>query len=195
ARAFTGWVRAGPQRFNEAATFRFDAAQHDNGSKTFLGRTGNWNSRDIVRITLEQPRCAEFLCRKLYRYFVSEAAEPSVDLIRPLAAQLRGNRYSIRRAVGVILRSRHFYERAARFARIERPGERSAGLVRAREVPRSDVRLLALAVACDRQGQELFYPPNVRGWVAGRTWLNSTTVLERGNWCNDVVWGNPDLGI
>jgi uncharacterized protein (DUF1800 family) len=195
ARAFTGWVRTGGRGFNEMPGFRFDAAQFDNGNKTFLGRTGNWNARDIVRITLEQPRCAEFLCRKLYRYFVSEAAEPSAELIRPLAAQLRGNRYSIRHVVGVILRSRHFYERAARFARIKSPVELSAGLVRMLEVPRSDVRLLAMAVACDRQGQELFYPPNVRGWVAGRTWLNSTTVLERGNWCNDVVWGNPDLGI
>jgi hypothetical protein len=62
-------------------------------------------------------------------------------------------------------------------------------------VPRANVRLLALAPACDRQGQELFYPPNVSGWAGGRTWLNSTTMLERGNWCNDVVWGNPDLGM
>src|SRR5262249_59865679 len=126
ARAFTGWVRAGPQRFNEAATFRFDAAQHDNGSKTFLGRTGNWNAGDIVRITLEQSRCAEFLCRKLYRYFVSEAAEPAADLIRPLAAELRTNRYAIRHVVGIILRSRHFYERAARFARVRGPVQFSA---------------------------------------------------------------------
>ncbi len=195
ARAFTGWVRTGGRGFNETPTFRFDAAQFDGGEKTFLGRTGNWNAADIVRITLERPRCAEFLCRKLYRAFVSEAAEPSDELIRPLAAELREHRYSFRHVMGVILRSRHFYERAARYARIKDPAEFSAGLVRMLEIPRSDVRLLALAVACDRQGQELFYPPNVRGWVGGRTWLNSTTVLERGNWCNDVIWGNPDLGI
>jgi uncharacterized protein (DUF1800 family) len=196
ARAFTGWVRTGGQRnFGQTAEFRFDAAQFDDGRKTFLGRTGNWNAADIVRITLEQPRCAEFLCRKLYRALVSEAAEPTDELIRPLAAELRQHRYEIRHVVGIMLRSTHFYERAARFARIKNPVEFSAGLVRALEVPRTDVRLLALAVACDRQGQELFYPPNVRGWVGGRTWLNSTTVLERGNWCNDVVWGNADLGI
>ena len=28
-----------------------------------------------------------------------------------------------------------------------------------------------------------------------KTWLNSTTLLERGNWGNDVVWGNADLGM
>jgi hypothetical protein len=52
-----------------------------------------------------------------------------------------------------------------------------------------------MARKCDRQGQELFAPPNVKGWDGGRTWLNSTTVLERSNWIADVVWGNPDLGM
>src|SRR5262249_9081505 len=40
-----------------------------------------------------------------------------------------------------------------------------------------------------------FAPPNVRGWVGGRTWLNSATLLQRTNWCNDVIWGNPDVGV
>src|SRR5262249_30981507 len=48
---------------------------------------------------------------------------------------------------------------------------------------------------CDRQGQELFYPPTVKGWDGGKTWLNSTTVLERGNWANELIWGNADFGM
>jgi hypothetical protein len=68
--------------------------------------------------------------------------------------------------------------------------ELSAGLLRSLEVPRTDVRLLALALACERQGQDLFYPPNVKGWDGGKTWLDSAAVLARGNWCNDVLWGN-----
>jgi len=194
ARAFTGWVRT-PERGNAAPAFRFDASRFDDGEKTFLGRTGNWNAADIVRITLEQPRVAEFLCRKLYRYFVNETGEPAAEVIAPLAAEFRSHRYSLRHVVGIMLRSRHFYAHPTRFARIKSPVEFSVGLLRALEVPRNNVRVLALAVACDRQGQELFYPPNVRGWVAGRTWINSTTVLERGNWCNDVIWGNRDLGM
>jgi uncharacterized protein (DUF1800 family) len=194
ARAFTGWGRPNDNQ-GGGRNFRFDPAQFDDGDKTFLGRTGPWRPADIVRITLEQPACAEFLCRKLYRFFVSEAGEPAADLIRPLAQELRASRYSLRHVLGIVLRSRHFYAGAARRQRIKSPVEFSAGLVRVLEVPRADVRLLALAVACDRQGQELFAPPNVRGWVGGRTWLNSTTLLERGNWCNDLVWGNPDLGM
>jgi hypothetical protein len=28
-------------------------------------------------------------------------------------------------------------------------------------------------------GQELYYPPNVKGWDGGRTWINSSTLLGR----------------
>jgi hypothetical protein len=57
------------------------------------------------------------------------------------------------------------------------------------------MRLLALAVACEQQGQNLFYPPTVKGWDGGKTWLTSMTILERGNWGNDVVWGNANLDM
>jgi uncharacterized protein (DUF1800 family) len=185
ARAFTGWgVEDG-----------FREERHDGGRKTFLKQAGPWKAADVVRITLEQPACAEFLGRKLYRFFVSEAEEPGPDLLRPLAEELRGHGYDVGHVVGVILRSRHFYDRAVRRQRIASPVEHSAGLVRTLEVPRADVRLLALALACEREGQDLFHPPNVKGWDGGKTWLNSTTVLERGNWANDVIWGNADFGL
>jgi uncharacterized protein (DUF1800 family) len=192
ARALAGWVRQSEQ---DGGRFRQDPARSDVGVKTFLGRTGAWTQGDVVRITLEQPACAEFLCRKLYRLFVSEEADPPAGLIRPLAEELRAHGYSVAHVVGVILRSRHFYTKAAYRRRVKGPVEFGAGLIRALEVPPADVRLLALAVACERQGQDLFNPPSVKGWDGGRTWVNSTTVLERGNWANDLVWGNADYGM
>jgi uncharacterized protein (DUF1800 family) len=197
ARAFTGWseIPREPLVIRHTPRFRFDAAEHDDGEKTFLGQTGRWNAGDVVRIVLAQPAAAEFLCRKLYRAFVSDEGEPAAELIRPLAAELRTHRYSIRHVLGIMLRSRHFFAADVRHQRIKGPVEFSAGLVRALDPPRADVRLLPLAAACDRQGQELFHPPNVSGWNGGRAWLNSTTVIERGNWCNDFIWGNEDLGI
>jgi uncharacterized protein (DUF1800 family) len=195
ARAFTGWVRQTDEGFRLADQFRFEPAQFDDGVKTFLKRTGPWKPADIVRIVLEQPACAVFLCRKLYRYFVSETDEPSPELIEPLADELRRHHYDIGAVVGIILRSRHFYSRAAYRQRVKSPVEFSAGLLRTLEVPRANVSLLALAVTCERQGQDLFYPPTVKGWDGGRTWIDSTTVLERGNWVADVIWGNPELGL
>jgi uncharacterized protein (DUF1800 family) len=197
ARAFTGWATPGG-RLNPFARQgqapRFDARRHDAGHKTFLKQTGTWKAADIVRITLEQPACATLLCRKLYRYFVSES-DPPAGVIEPLAQRVRKSKYSIREVVETILRSRHFYSKEVRRQKVASPAEYSVALVRMLEVPRDNVNLLALAGSCGRQGQELFYPPNVKGWDGGKTWLNSTTVLKRGNWANDVVWGNAELGI
>jgi uncharacterized protein (DUF1800 family) len=175
--------------------FHFDRAAFDDGEKTFLGQTGHWQAGDIVPISQEQTACADFLCRKLYRFFVSENADPPAELIAPLAQELRTHNYAIRHIVKIILRSRHFFSAAAYRQRIKSPVEFSAGLVRMLEVPRGGMNLLVLALACERQGQDLFYPPTVKGWDGGRTWLPSATILERGNWVSDVIWGNATVGL
>jgi uncharacterized protein (DUF1800 family) len=195
ARAFTGWVRQNEDGFRGDSKFHFDPDLFDGGSKTFLKQTGAWKPADIVRITLEQPAAASFLCRKLYRFFIDETEEPADELIQPLAEELRRSKYSMKHVVEIILRSRQFFAQTSYRKRIKCPVEFSAGLLRALEVPRRNVSVLALAVACERQGQELFYPPNVKGWDGGKSWINSTTVLERGNWASDVVWGNPQFGL
>jgi uncharacterized protein (DUF1800 family) len=190
ARAFTGWVPAeGERGFRPPRAFRYDPAQSDGGVKTFLGETGAWTAADIVRITLKQPACAEFLCRKLYRFFVSDGEDPPPELLGPLAEELRNHHYSIGHLVGVILRSRQFYSKAAYRRVFKSPVEFSAGLVRALEVPRSNLRLPALAEMCGAQGQDLFYPPNVKGWDGGSRWINVAALLARSNWVADVVWG------
>ena len=36
-------------------------------------------------------------------------------------------------------------------------------------------------------GQLVFYPPNVKGWNGGRTWINSSTLLGRANLVRTMV--------
>jgi uncharacterized protein (DUF1800 family) len=195
ARAFTGWDRHFENGDQRVPTFVREAARFDDGPKTFRGRTGRWGSGDIVRITLEQPEAAMFLARKLYRFFVSEAGEPGPELIEPLAGELKQHDFTIGPVVEVILRSWHFYSQAVYRQRIKSPVEFSAGLVRMLEVPRPAINPLALAAACDAQGQELFAPPNVDGWAGGPIWINSSTLLQRGNWTADVIWGRVENGL
>jgi uncharacterized protein (DUF1800 family) len=196
ARAFTGWVRQDSRGgFLETPVFVREPAQVDDGPKTFLGLNGRWGPSDIVRITLERPEAATFLARKLYRFLISEFDTPGPELIEPLAEEVKRNQFAIGPIVGAILRSRHFYSRAAYRRRIKSPVELSAGLIRMLEVPRPALNPLALSAACDAQGQELFAPPNVEGWVGGSTWINSGTLLERTNWAADVVWGRAENGL
>ncbi|NOG54028.1 MAG: DUF1800 family protein [Planctomycetes bacterium] len=48
---------------------------HDGGSKQILGRRGVFNGDDFVRIILGRIECSEYICYKLYRYFVSDMPE------------------------------------------------------------------------------------------------------------------------
>lgn len=197
ARAFTGWVSDGRGgSFDDSSPrFAFEDDAHDGSPKTFLGKSGNWKAGDVVRIVLERPETARRLARKLYRAFVSESPDPSQELIEPLAEALRSSGYSIRRVIELMLRSRHFYSKDVDRSRVKSPVEYAVGLLRILEVPRSKVNLSATASACARQGQELFAPPNVKGWDGGTSWINSGTLLERLNWATDIIWGNPEFGI
>ncbi len=124
ARAFTGWVRQNDRvGFRATPFFAHDPAQVDDRPKTFLGRDGRWGTSDIVRITLEHAGSATFLARKFYRWFVSEAGIPGPELIEPLAKEVRRNQFTIGPIVEVILRSQHFYSRAALRRRIKSPVE------------------------------------------------------------------------
>ena len=197
ARAFTGWRPEGGRQTVDDADPRFvyEPQSHDDGPKTFFGRTGPWKADEIIRITLERPEAARHLARKLYRAFVAEDVEPGPERIEPLAEVLRSSGYSIKRTMEVILRSRHFYSASAYRRRVKSPAEFTIGLVRVLDVPRTKVNLLAAASACGRQGQELYAPPNVKGWDGGKTWINSATLLQRLNWTSDVVWGDPETGV
>jgi uncharacterized protein (DUF1800 family) len=199
ARAFTGWhttARYNPRNQQQDAAFTFNAGQHDGGPKTVLGQTGNWDGGDVVRILLEQPACARFLARKLYRHFISEAETPPDGLLEPLAEQLRKSDYDLGGLVRTILRSRHFYSDYAYRQRIKGPVEFLIGTVRTLEgsMPLESA-IQNLPGPMDGLGQTLFAPPNVKGWDGGKAWLNSATVLARHNLAWRFVQGpNGPLG-
>jgi uncharacterized protein (DUF1800 family) len=198
ARALSGWVSSplrSPGLNFEARELEFKAKEFDDGVKNIFGRVGRWGPADLVRLVLEQPGCAVFICRKLYRHFVRDDIEPSPESIEPLAGEFRTSGYSIRRVVDVILRSRHFYSQSVYRRRMASPVELCVGLVRTLDVARSEIPLLPVAEACAAQGQHLFYPPNVAGWAGGRRWITSASVVERTNWLSTVIWGDSSLGL
>jgi uncharacterized protein (DUF1800 family) len=174
ARAFTGWFVIRDQ-------FSVVPRQHDDGLKTVLGRKGNWSGDDIPGILLDQPTCAEWICRKLFRYFVSEFHSPSEALIAPLARAFRESGYQVRVPVAAILRANLFFDPAVRRRRVKSPAEFAIGTVRSLEVLKPTVAPAALARACVQMGQSLYAPPSVAGWEWGRDWINSTTLLARAN--------------
>jgi uncharacterized protein (DUF1800 family) len=189
ARAFTGWRTDGDG-------FVFESRLHDGEPKTVFGRTGAWDGSDVIRIVLEQPAAARFLVRKLYHDFVSEHPAVPDALLEPLCVSFRRSGYDIAQLVRTILESRHFYSSRAFRQRITTPVEYVLGAVRAvyRQYrdDHADFRPLPQRPLIDRlaaMGQQLFAPPNVKGWPGGRSWLNTSTVLERDNFAGALALG------
>ncbi len=174
ARALTG-------RFVTADRFSEQPAQHDDGEKTILGRTGKFKGDDLPAILLDQPACAEFLARKLFRHFVSEVDPPSDALIAPLAESFRSSDYEIKAVVRTILRSNLFHDPAIRRRRVKSPVEFTIGAIRSLGAVRPTVSADALGEACARMGQTLYAPPSVAGWEGGPSWISTTALIARTN--------------
>lgn len=169
ARCFTGWeVRQGK--------FRFNRFQHDDGAKTIFGETGNFDGDDAVRIILAQPAAARWIARRLIREFVCDDVPP--ELVEPLAALLRKSDFEIAPVVRQILTSRCFFAEVHRGAKIRSPIDLALGLLRSLE---GSLSTHALALALRPLGQRLFYPPNVKGWDGGLSWINTGTMIGRVN--------------
>lgn len=178
ARAFTGWT------FNQDG-FIFRRRQHDDGVKTFLGRTGRWDGDDIIDIILEQPACARFLARKLLEFFCRP--DPPRILVERLAREIRVEKYELKPVMKTLLRSQAFYHPDSRGCLVKSPVEIVVGTLRSLGQPAADLPAAARAMAA--MGQELMQPPNVKGWDGGTAWINPATVFLRYNTVGAIIHG------
>ena len=179
ARAFTGWGygRGADGADGADGGFVFRARQHDDGSKTFLGQTGNLGGEEVLRIILAQPTAATFLVSKIYRFFVNDAAAPDPARIAGLASGFRASGYDLGRLMETIFSADWFYDPANRGSHIKSPVELVAGLRRGLDLQfGQELPLLGYQKAL---GQTLFQPPNVAGWPGGRSWIDSSSLLLR----------------
>ena len=181
ARAFTGWY------FDNLA-FKVDAAKHDDGPKTFLGRTGNFDGVDAVKIIFEQPVTAEFLAGKIYRFLVRE--DLSAALRTKLGAILRSSNYEIKPLLTAIFSSKDFYSQASYGAHIKGPVEHMVAMMKHLGVDTipgvPDFNQSTIAM-----GQHLLNPPSVAGWAGGKAWITPGLLIARGNVARDVLI--PDM--
>jgi uncharacterized protein (DUF1800 family) len=171
ARAFTGWHID----FHHGGGFAFNRRQHDGGVKQVLGKTGPFGGDDILAIVLDQPACARYLAAKLWREFISD--EPDVREVERLAAQFRNGGYQIVPLLRGLLTLPQFWAPETRGALVKSPVELLVGTIRLLNLPIKDTTMLAKYGK--RLGQDLFDPPNVKGWPGGVRWITSVTLLNR----------------
>lgn len=169
ARAFTGWGA------NVSGEFTFRKFQHDYGKKTVLGKSGNFTGDDVLNILLEHKQTANYITRKLYRYFVNDV--PDEAHVTWLADRFYQSQYDIKELMKDIFTSDWFYDAKNIGCRIKSPVELIVGIRRAlpMKLENEQVQLLLQRLL----GQLLFYPPNVAGWPGGKNWIDSSSLMFR----------------
>jgi uncharacterized protein (DUF1800 family) len=183
ARAFTGYTLDADDQFV------YNPRQHDDGSKTFLGQTGNFTGDDIVNIIFQQPVAAQYLAKKLLEFYIYSDPEP--QLVDAVAYQLKKNYFELAPVISVLLRSNVFHSDRAYRALVKSPNEFVVGSYKLFSMPGTAVDLPVLG-AMTRMGQRLFFPPNVKGWDGGAAWINSGTLLTRENLASTLC-ANPQM--
>jgi Protein of unknown function (DUF1800) len=207
SRAFTGWTfetkipRAPYGRF--PWKFEYRPEDHDDGEKEFLGHKGRLNGEDIIKIILQQPACARFICRHLYNFFVADepqvpawSIEPPRDpqAVETLAGVFRDSNYDIRSTLRVMFNSDFF--KNARFQHMKSPAEVVVGtlrLVGGHEIPFPGYGELSMNTAY--MGQDLLNPPSVEGWHTGREWINSGSLMARINFMAEKIGDTSLPGV
>ncbi len=183
ARAFTGW------NYTDLK-FQINPADQDTGSKTLLGKTGNFNGVEVLDLILAQPAAAEFIAGKLYRYFVREELSPRFQA--ELGQKLQALDYQVGDFLEMLFTSKDFYASISQGSRIKGPVElvistyKKMGLTQVPGTP--DFNLVTGGL-----GQRLLHPPTVAGWSHGRSWITPSLLFERGNFVLDLVF--PDISF
>ena len=177
ARAFTGWSS------NLQGGFVFRRVWHDYGQKTFFVKTGNWDGEDIIDMILEKPAAAEFITRKIYRYFVHpKVDEPRVQL---LAKAFYQSNYDIAFLMRTIFSGDWFYSPENQGRKIKALVELAVGMIKQLGLEfEQDIALLFLQRAL---GQQLFNPPNVAGWPDGKNWIDNASLMLRLNLAQSIL--------
>lgn len=177
ARAWTGWRVA-----RKTDTVTFDPSLHDDGTKTFLGRTGNFNGDDIVGIIFDQPQCARFFATSLLNWFVYNNPEPA--LVDAVADVMRRHDYELRPVLATIFGSNVFFSPRTYRALVKSPVEFLVGTHKTLGL--QTVGEYALP-ALQQMGQRLYFPPTVAGWPGGENWLTSGTMIARQNFLTRLL--------
>jgi len=181
ARAFTGWqLRDG--------AFWFNAAQHDAGTKTVFGKSGQFEGNAIIDLCLEHPACPRFLALKILRMFVTD--QPVESLIAKVAAALTRSKLNVKPALRELFASAEFFAPEHRVGLIKSPVDLVVGTLR---TSATRITLPAAAEVLARLGQDLFEPPTVKGWEGGRQWMQTSTWILRWNFATELIDGRGNL--
>jgi uncharacterized protein (DUF1800 family) len=184
ARALTGWSLDRPSE-----KFVYRPGIHDEGAKTVLGRSGNLGAEDVLEQIAAQPQAALYINAKLWNFFAGEYPAPGLDYA--LADVFRKSGSTFKPVLRAMFLSEEFYEPSLIRNQVKSPVQWLVNTVRVLECelppPIVSANLLRSL------GQDLFAPPNVKGWDGGLAWITTNNLLARYNEAATLVQGDTSI--
>ncbi|MCU0771718.1 MAG: DUF1800 domain-containing protein [Verrucomicrobia bacterium] len=182
ARAFTGW---GYDRVRQQFSWR--PMQHDDETKTVLGVEGPLDGNDVISAILAKPDADRFITGKLWTFFAGNPPSPEVN--ESLARRFRESGQTFKPLLRTVFLSEEFYAPGVVRSQVKSPVQWLVGSVRMleRSMPPAGVS----SRLTKELGQELFAPPNVKGWDGGVSWITTNSLLTRYNQAALLVYGGP----
>jgi len=181
ARSLTGWSYERPrQRFLERPMW------HYRGEKTIFGRKGNFDGEDFLQMVVEQPQAPRFIMAKIWNFFAGEM--PNDAITTELSGIFRKAGNSFKPAIHAMFLSEEFYAPNVIRNQVKSPVQWLVGSVRVleRELPPP---MLCFTLTRNL-GQDLFAPPNVKGWDGGLSRITTNNLLARYNEAAALVKGD-----
>jgi uncharacterized protein (DUF1800 family) len=179
AAALTGWHVRG------VTGSYYNPNDHTSLPVRFLGQTGSFDYKDIVRILTNHPATPWFIGRRLFAFFAYE--QPGPQDLKPLVEAYVQSGHNMGAMLRALLLSPQFSSARAYRSRIKSPVEFTVGAYRALGIQGDGQGLNSITTL---MGQPLFDPPNVSGWpgdAVSANWLNSGAWLTRLNYIDMLL--------
>ncbi len=172
ARAMTGLTL---DRLKQEPVFR--PRLHDRTPTTLFGAAGAHQLDDVLRLIVARPESSRFITGRLWNFFAGTA--PSPELAAELASTFERHDRRFSPFLRAMFVCEDFHAPAVVRHQIKSPVQLLAMACRQleRDLPPPPATFTALRML----GQELFNPPNVKGWEGGVAWINTNTLLTRHN--------------
>jgi len=186
ARAWTGHNTLDDNR----EVYHFYPGRHDDGQKTFMGVTQDWDGPDIIDFILGTDAThkqigARFIATKMWTFFAYPDPEP--DVVTDLTNAFLANDLSIADLVRAIFMHPNFLSPQAMNGLVRSPAEWVAAGLRVMGLTAEDANPQWYM---EDMGQQLFEPPNVSGWRPNEYWLTTSRLWSRANWARNLWWIN-----
>ena len=165
---------------------RFYPEAHDNGSKTVLGATGNFDANglcDVLCNATNRVLVARWICRRLWSAWAYPA--PSTALVDELAQAVLADDFTGRSFARAVLRHPEFRSTQARTALLRTPLEVAVALAKVTGTKPSDV---AAAMSLGGSAHLPYLPPNVGGWPSAQNLMSPQAWWQLGRLHIATTW-------